>query len=161
MDISAAIQLYFVYKYMIECFRVRRSVGLKYSASESNWTETMNGSLWSKQHFALCSRLHAVQQLSNSDCPGNSLYMNIIFWRKPFLNWSMNCCRPLINKYFNPSISHFNKNKIWTRKKIALYITPTIHNLCCPVAPLSKYSPSHSSVTASLNRCLTYSYIRY
>ena len=86
LDISVAIQLHFVYKYMIECIRIRRSAALKHSARESNWTETMNGSLSRQQHFALCSRLHIAQQLSNSDCPGNSLYMNIIFRKKQFLN---------------------------------------------------------------------------
>jgi hypothetical protein len=122
--------------YMRECIRIRRSVALKYSASESNWTETMNGSLCRQQHFALCSGLHFVQQLSNSDCPGNSLYMNFIFRKKQILNWSMNFCRPLINKYFNPTISHIKKNKGRTQYKIALHFTPKIHNVCCPDAPM-------------------------
>jgi len=82
LDVSIGIHLYYVYEYMIECIRIWRSVALKYSASESNWTGTMNGSLCRQQHLALCSRLHIVRQLNNSDFPGNSLYMNIIFRKK-------------------------------------------------------------------------------
>ena len=119
-------------KCMIECIKIWRSVTLQYRASESNWTETMNGSLRWNEHSVLCSRLHIVQQLSNSHCPGNSLYMNNIFQRKQFLNWSINCCTPLLNKYFNPSTSPFNKNKGWTRNRIALYCTPKVHNLYFP-----------------------------